>query len=778
MSDVLAYKNADLAVEERVADLIARMTLPEKLKQIGCIWSTELVENDVFVREVAIERLFDGIGHVTRIGATTGLTPLENARFANQIQNVLVEHSRLGIPAIIHEEAVAGFCARGATQYPQAIGLAATFAPDLVQDMAAGIRREMLAVGARHALSPVLDIARDPRWGRLEETYGEDPYLAGRMGVAFVRGLQGRDLREGVVATGKHFLGYGLSEGGMNHAPVHLGPRQLREVFAEPFSAAIREANLLSVMNSYSSVDGIPCGAAGEILQDLLRDELGFEGIVVADYYTLNLLIRHHRVAASKGDAAAMALIAGMDVELPALDCFGEPLREKVEAGEVDVSLVNRAVSRLLNLKFKLGLFENPYVDEELAEGVFDTAENRALARRLAEQSLVLLKNDDDLLPLKRGMKIALVGPTADDQRLMQGDYHYPAHAEIVYRREELNTDITPARSGAFQPGPYYVPMVTPRSALESMFDVTYEKGCEINDLEESGISRAVTAASRADVAVVCVGGKSGLLPDCTSGEFRDAADLKLTGRQETLIRAVAASGTPTVVVVIGGRGFDLSGVVETVGAVILAWLPGEEGGSAIANVLAGEVSPSGRLPVSLPRGVGQLPVYYNHKSGGGRSAPLGNYTDLSTKPLFPFGHGLSYASFTYENLRCPDTVDTHSVINVGVTIINDSDCAADEVVQLYVHDKIADVARPVQQLAGFARLSLQPQERRDIQFQVDISQLAYFNRAMEFVVDPGEVDVMLGASSKDIRCRKTVMVQGERRQLQQRQIVATQVTT
>ena len=770
-----AYLDAHLDVDTRVRDLLGRMTLTEKLRQLGCVWSSDLAADAAFDAETARKHLSEGIGQITRIGANTGLKPPENAAFANAIQRFLVEETRLGIPAIIHEEALAGFCARGATQYPQAIGLAATFQPELVRQMADAIRQEMLGVGARQALAPVLDIARDPRWGRLEETFGEDPYLAGRMGVAYVRGLQRGEPGQGVMATAKHFLGYGLPEGGMNHAPVHLGPRQLREVYAEPFAAVIREANLQGIMNSYSSVDGVPCAGAEEILDELLREELGFQGLVVADYYSVDLLVRHHRVASDKGAAAAMALAAGLDVELPALDCYGEPLEALVEEGAVDEKLVDRALTRVLKAKFQLGLFEAPYVDAAAADAAFDTPDHRLLARQLAEKSVVLLKNDG-LLPLRPGCRVAVVGPTADDPRLLLGDYHYPAHAEIVYRREELATDISPGSDGDFRPGPYFVDMVTPRQGIEAFATVDYVPGCAVRGDERSGFSDALRAVRDADVAVVCVGGRSGLLPDCTSGEFRDAANLSLTGMQTELIREVAATGTPVVLVVIGGRAFALTEEVEHCDALIMAWLPGEEGGSALARILFGEVNPAGRLPVSLPRSVGQVPVYYNHKSGGGRSMALGDYIDLPTRPLYPFGHGLSYSSFAYTELACPDTADVHSAIDLWVTVVNDSDRDGEEVVQLYVHDKVADVARPVQQLAGFKRVALSAGASCRVRFHLDASLLAYYDRKMRYVVDPGEVDLMVGASSRDIRLRATLVLQGEQRPLKQQQVLATQV--
>ena len=786
MSD--PYKDPSQPIAARVDDLLGRMTLDEKLAQLGCVWSTQLVAEDRFSAERAAELIADGTGHVTRIGASTGLRPSESAAFANDIQRFLVERTRLGIPAIIHEESVAGFAARDATQFPQAIGLASTWNPALLEEIGHVIRAQMLAVGARQTLAPVLDIARDPRWGRSEETYGEDPYLASRLGVAYIRGVQGEDLRRGVAATGKHFIGYGLSEGGLNHAPVHLGARELREVYARPFEAAIREAGVASIMNAYNEVDGLPCAGAAAILDDLLRGALGFDGVVVADYYAVILLHTFHHVAADKGAAARMALAAGLDVELPQLDCYGAPLREDVERGSVTMGLIERAVRRLLRLKFALGLFEQPFVDAAAAPAVYQTAEQRALARRVAQESIVLLKNAGDLLPLDRAVeRLAVIGPCADDVRLLQGDYSYPAHLEIIYKHIARHhaadaTDITPASEAvAFHPGPYYVPMVSPlagiRSAVSPETKVVYAKGCEIDGVDTSGIAAAVEAARRADVAVLAVGGKSGLMPDCTSGEFRDATTLALTGVQQQLVEAVVATGTPTVVVLINGRIFALPWIAEYVPAVVEAWLPGEEGGNAIADVLFGAVNPAGRLPVSMPRAVGQVPVYYNHKSGGGRSQMLGDYTDLAPTPLYPFGHGLSYTRFTYANLEItPRSLAPTTALRIGVEVTNSGTRPGDEVVQLYVRDVVASVTRPVKQLVGFARLHLQPGQTLRVRFTLDPSQLAFFDAAMRFVVEPGGFHIMVGASADDIRAETTVTLEGEVRELTTADLRATSV--
>ena len=765
------YRDPSRPPAERADDLLARMTLAEKVAQLGCVWSTSLADEAGFSHARARARLAHGTGHVTRIAAATGLRPAENAAFANAIQRFLVEETRLGIPAIVHEESTAGFCARDADQFPQAIGLAATWNPELVEAMARVIRTQMLAVGARQALAPVLDVARDPRWGRVEETYGEDPYLVSRLGVAYVRGLQGDDLAHGVAATGKHFLGYGLSEGGHNHKPVHLGPRELREVFARPFLAAIVEARLAAVMNAYNDVDGLPCGGSAEILDDLLRGELGFEGVVVADYFTTRLLIASHRVADDPAAAARLALEAGLDVELPSLDCYAE-LARLVEAGELAEAVLDRAVRRLLRLKFALGLFERWQVDAAAAGAVCQTPETRALARTLAGESLVLLKNDGDLLPLDPApCTLAVLGPCADDVRLLQGDYHYPAHLEIVYRRRADDAGAVLPRSDevAFAPGPYYPPTVTPlagiRAAVPATTEVLHARGCGIADADPSGIAEAEAIARRADVAVVVVGGRSGLIDGCTSGEFRDAADLGLPGLQPRLVEAVVATGTPTVVVLVSGRVHALPWIAAHVPAVLQAWVPGEEGGHAIADVLVGRVAPSGRLPVTMPRHVGQVPLHHDRhwptQAGAGEFAPV-DYVDLSASPLFPFGHGLTYTRFRYDGLQvAPAVIAPDGRVEVACRVANTGRRAATEVVQLYLQDPVASVVRPIGQLAGFARVPLAPGESRRVVFVVDATQVAFYDRRMRLVVEPGEVLVRVGASSADVRLAGSFRIEG-----------------
>jgi beta-glucosidase len=763
--------------DARVADLLARMTLEEKVAQLGGTWVTAVVRDDRFDATLARERLRHGTGHVTRIGASTGLRPAESAALANAIQRFLVEETRLGIPAIVHEESVGGFCARDATVFPQAIGLASTWDPSLLEQVAGVVREEMRAVGARQTLAPVLDVARDPRWGRVEETYGEDPVLAGTLGAAYVRGLQTGDLRRGVACTGKHFLAYGLSEGGMNHAPVHVGPRELREVFAEPFAAAIRDADLAAIMNSYASVDGLPCAGSAEILRGLLRDECGFAGVTVADYFAVALLATHHRTAPDAAGAAVQALAAGLDVELPALECYPH-LVDAVRAGRVAESLVDEAARRALVLKVRLGLFEQPYVDAARAPAVFDAPASRDLARRAATASLCLLTNDG-LLPLDPlPPRIAVLGPAADDPRLLQGDYHYPAHLEILYERG--GDALLPAAGGAFSPGPYFTAHVTPlaglRAAAGDRATITHARGCHVSDAGDAAIDEAARRAREADVALVFVGGRSGLTPPCTVGEARDATDLGLTGAQPALVDAVLATGTPTVVVLVGGRVFAVPEIAARANALLEAWLPGEEAGTAIADVLLGRADPGGRLPISMPRCAGQVPVHYRHRAGGGRAAFYGTYTDAETTPLFPFGHGLSYATFAWDDVRV-ESGTTRDPLVVRARVTNTGARPGTDVAQLYVRDLVAPVARPVRELVGFARVTLAPGASSRVTFVVHPSRLAFHDAAMRLVVEPGDFEIALAGSAGRDHERRRVSLGGGVAEHRRDAIVATRVT-
>ena len=772
MAAIDLYQDARASVAERVADLLGRMTLEEKVAQLGSAWIVGMIRDDRFDEAAAASILGNGMGQVTRIGSSTGLWPDESAQLLNAVQDFVVRTTRLKVPVLLHEEAVAGFLHRGATVFPQALGLATTWDPDVVGRVADVIRAQMLGTGARLALAPVLDVARDPRWGRVEETYGESPELCARLGVAYVRGLQGADLREGVACAAKHFLGYAMSTGGRNQAPVHLGPRELRDVYAAPFAAAISEAGLSGCMNSYSSIDGLPCAGSASTLTGLLREELGFDGVVVADYFAVQQLCDDHRVAADKAEAAAAALSAGLDVELPALDCYRE-VAELVRTSRLAASVVDRAVERVLAQKLRLGLFERPYV-EPPARISYDTKADRALAREVAARGICLLKNDG-ILPLDPAAltRVAVIGPHADDRRLLQGDYHYPAHLEIIYARSDAEAvglgagpAGLPGQRGSFQPGPYFTEHVTPFEGLRAALpdtEVVHVRGCHVSDAEDNDVSSAVEAARTAEVVVVCVGGSSGLLPRNTVGEMRDAATLELTGAQSRLIAAVSDTGVPTVVIVMSGRVHTLAEVAARANALLWTAPPGEEGGNGLADVLTGSVNPSGRLPVTLPRTVGQIPLHHDMRSRGDRSEIWGDYVDAPAAPLFSFGHGLSYTTFDYGDLSIDAGATTDTVL-VNVTVTNTGRHDGEEVVQLYVRDEVASVARPIRELIGFTRVALSRGTRARVTFAVHPSRLAFHDVGVECVTEPGSFTFFVGGSSERTPLQATVDLTGETR--------------
>jgi len=754
------------------------MTQEEKLAQVGSVWAPDLLEGERFSAEKAEAHLCNGIGYVSRLGTASTLRPAELASTANEIQRYILEKTRLGIPALLHEESCAGLTAREATQFPQAIGLASTWEPALVQSMADVIRQEMVAVGARQTLAPVLDIARDPRWGRCEESFGEDPYLTGRLGVAYVNGIQGPSLAEGVAATGKHFLGYGASEGGMNWAPCQLPRRELLERILPPFEAAVREARIATVMNGYHEIDGIPCGASKQLLDDLLRGELGFDGPVVSDYLTVLCLMAFHRITNERSEAAARALEAGLDVELPRLDFFRD-LPAAIEAGRIDGALLDRAVGRVLRLKIDLGLFESPLVDDGKAPEVFGRQESRELARTIGAKSCVLLKNDG-LLPLSRGiLRIAVLGPNAASVRHLQGGYHYPTHSEPQFGPiydGDPPADAPEAFSGEFMAGAFdpnldlrtcLPPTVTIldgiREAVGVGTQIVHVAGCDIQDPDTAGLDEAVEAARDADVAVVVVGCRSGLLKGYSSGEANDSAGLKLPGAQSDLVRRVAATGTPTAVVLISGRVLALSDIVDGPAAILQAWVPGQEGGHAVADVLFGVANPAGRLPVTMPRAPGQLPLYYNHKPSGAFSQFHGDYSDLPASPLFCFGHGLSYTRFEYSDLEVSSSeVTAQDLLEISCSVTNVGERSGDEVVQLYVRQPVASLTRPVQELKGFVRVDLEPRQTRRVRFVLDIRHFAFYDTEMRFVVEPGTVEIMVGASCQDLRLLGETKIVGE----------------
>jgi len=755
--------NDNRAIDEQMHALLGQMNLDEKIAQLAGMWITEILDDEFqFVESLANEKLIHGLGHVSRIGANTYLPPQANAKIANQVQKYLKEHTRLGIPAIIHEESCAGFMARNATTFPQSIGLAATFEPELIEKMAGIIKDQIRAVGSHQTLAPDLDVVRDPRWGRVEETYGEDPFLTTNVGLAYVKGLQTKDVRKGVIATGKHFAGHGVPEGGLNWAPVHINQRELREIYLMPFKAVIELGNIGSIMNAYHEWDGVPIGASREMMIDILRDELGFDGVVVSDYYTLKTLFDYHHVARDKAQAAQMGLHAGIDVELPFADCYGDPLRQSLESGEISMELVDASVARVLKMKYELGLFDNPYIDEGTVLSVFDQPEHTALSRKLAQKSMTLLKNSDQLLPLSKSLNsIAVIGPNADSVRHLQGDYHYPAHMAHIF--EQFVSEDAPIPQNQkkvaanFSWDEHIPPTVTILGAIKQAVaedtTVTYAKGCDVLSDVTSGFEAAVAIARQADVAVVVLGDQSGLGRGSTIGESNDKAELSLPGVQQALLEAIHATGTPVVLVCVAGRPYAITWADEHIPAILYAWLPAQEGGIAVADVLFGDVNPAGKTPMTFPRSVGQVPIFYNHKPSGGRSNWHTDYVDLSVKPLYAFGHGLSYTRFEYTNLEVSQSqVTATDVVDVSVTLCNTGSCAGEEVVQLYIGDPVATATRPVKMLRGFKRIYLDRGQQKTIVFHLDVRHFAFYNPQMEYCVEQGQVNIMVGSASDDIR--------------------------
>jgi beta-glucosidase len=753
------YRDPSLPVEERVADLLARMSLDEKLAQLGSIWSFELFRSETEIDPERLRsRLADGIGQISRVAGATNLGPTAAAEAGNAIQRFLVEETRLGIPALLHEETLHGLLARDAPIYQQSIGAAAAFDPELVEAIATAIRHRMRAIGATVALAPVLDICRDPRWGRVEETYGEDPYVAAVLGSAYVRGLQGPDLATGVAATAKHFVGHGLAEGGFNQAPAHAGPRELREEQMLPFEAAVRGAGIAGVMPAYCDVDGVPCHVSHELLTTILRDEWGFDGVVASDYTAVQMLVSEHRLTPDLGTAAAMALRAGMDSELPTTAAFGDALRQAIGDGRVDLGLIDLAVERLLRLKFRLGLFERPYVEPPTAAALAALdADERALARALARRSLVLVENNG-ILPLtaEGSGRIAVVGPIADSARELLGDYAHLLHIETLRELRHRANPFGFPSNDVINPIDELSGIATILDALRERFGaerVAYARGTGLRDGDDAGIAEAVAAARDAEVAIVVVGERSGLTDDATAGESRDRRDLGLLGRQQELLEAVVATSTPTVLVVVSGRPAAIEWAAEHCAAVLLAWVPGDSGPAAIAEVLAGDVDPGGRLPVTVPRDVGQVPLTYRHHPTGGRSNWKVDYVDGPSSPLWPFGHGRSYATFSIDHLRVDKSIleTSGDVVTIRVDVTNTASRAGDEVVQLYVRDEEASVARPVKELRGFGRLHLEAGECRTVAFRLSTEQLAYIDADFRRVVEPGTIRILVGRSSTDL---------------------------
>ncbi len=762
LAAVDVWRDTALSPRERAADLIGRMTLDEKLAQLVGVWvGADASGGGVAPHQADLAggpldwqaTIRDGLGQLTRPYGSAPVDPAAGARSLEASQTQIVAASRFGIPAIVHEECLAGFAAWQATAYPVPLSWGASFDPELVREMAGRIGRSMRAAGVHQGLAPVLDVTRDYRWGRTEETISEDPYLVGAVGAAYVAGLEST----GIIATLKHFAGYSASRAARNLAPVSMGSREFADVILPPFEAALRHGGARSVMHSYADVDGVPAAADRRLLTDLLRDDWGFEGTVVADYFGVRFLEKLHRVAGDGAEAAGLALEAGVDVELPTIDAFGAPLREAVQDGRVPESLVDRALRRVLEQKISIGLLDDPTAIRADANPVLDDDGSRDLARRLARESLVLLENRD-ALPLVPGTRLAVVGPLADEASAMLGCYSFPAHVGSKHPEVPIGLEIP--------------------TVLESLraagHEAVHAAGSTVDTDDRSGFAAAVEAARAADVAIAVVGDRAGLFGRGTSGEGCDAADLRLPGVQRELIEALLETGTPVVIVLLTGRPYALGGLAERAAAVLQGFFPGQEGGPAIAEILTGAVSPSGRLPVGIPRDAGSQPGTY-------LSAPLGQRSGVSNidpTPLYPFGHGLGYSRVEWSEAEVVGgdaewPVD--AAIEVAVTLRNTGDRPAADVVQLYAHDPVAQVTRPVQRLIGFQRVELEPGASARIVLRVHADLLAFTGLTGRRVVEPGAVQLRVARSSAEVVTALDLVSTGPLREVgHDRELLAT----
>ncbi|MFJ3980679.1 beta-xylosidase/alpha-l-arabinosidase [Streptomyces fungicidicus] len=760
------WNDPDRPVAARVDALIGAMTLPEKIAQLYGVWvgasasGGEVAPHQHDMEEPAdLDALLPaGLGQLTRPFGTAPVDPALGALSLLRTQTRIASAGRFGIPAVAHEECLAGFAAWGATAYPVPLSWGATFDPDVVRRMAAAIGRDMRSVGVHQGLAPVLDVVRDARWGRVEETIGEDPYLVGTIGTAYVQGLESA----GIVATLKHFVGYSASRAGRNLAPASMGPRERADVLLPPFEMAVREGGARSVMHSYTDTDGLPSAADESLLTGLLRDTWGFGGTVVADYFGIAFLKTLHGVAGDWADAAGTALTAGVDIELPTVKTFGAPLAEAVADGRVPEAVIDRALRRVLGQKAMLGLLDPDWSpvpsaldgadldDPEALRGTIDLdrPENRELAREIAEKAVVLLANDGTL-PLAAPRRIALVGPNAAEPTAVLGCYSFPQHVGVQHPEVPVGIDLP-----------------TLRDTLAAEFpdaEITAVRGTGVDDGDLSGIGEAVDAARDADLVVAVLGDRAGLFGRGTSGEGCDAESLALPGAQQHLLDALLDSGRPVVTVLLAGRPYALGRAAAESAAIVQSFFPGVGGTRAIAGVLSGRINPSGRLPVSVPRGPGSQPTTYL----GARLARASEVSNVDPTPAFGFGHGLTYTSFDWSDL----TLEAHEAptdgeFTLALTVRNTGERSGAEVVQLYLHDPVASVVQPVQRLVGYTRVPLEPGESRRLRVTVPADVASFTGRDGRRVVEPGDLELRFATSSTDATMTATVALTGPVRQV------------
>lgn len=753
------YKNPANSTDDRIKDLLSRMNIEEKILQLTSIWLTFDPEKGDMAPSIMGDDLDEnagkvdidyflkaGLGQITRPFGSRPVDPVTGAERVNRIQKRLKEESRLGIPVICHEECLSGFMAQGATSFPSPVNYGSTWEPELIRQVGNVIRRQMRSVGTHQGLAPVADVARDARWGRVEETIGEDPYLVGLMVTSYVRGLQGDDIKEGIIATLKHFAGYSFSEGGRNFAPVHVGRRELMDVFLVPFEMAVKEGKVLSLMNGYHEFDGEAPGASHWLLTEILREKWGFEGFTVSDYGSITFLQNMHRIVATQKEAAAAALKAGLDIELPNPTMYPQGLKDALDHGLITEDDINRSVQRILRLKFRLGLFENPYVDTGAIR--LDLPQESALAAKIAEKSITLLSNKDTL-PISSDIeKIALIGPNAHNMMALFGNYSFENHVVSTHYNDMADEIVS---------APTILDKLKEKLGDEK---ILYARGCNVMDRDMSGISEAVEAAEKADLAIVVAGDKAGHFRAGTVGEGTDTPDLSLPGSQEELVRAVIETGKPTVLVLLNGRPFAIPEIAEKASAVIEAWFPGQEGAGIIVDALFGEINPGGKTTLTFSRSAGVQPCFYNHKFLAAGVPNLPEYT-----PVFPFGHGLSYTEFSYSELELSSAeIPVDGEIQISCAIKNIGVRHGEEVVQLYINDPVATITRPVKELKGFKRISLNPGESKKVTFSMSSDMLAFTGKDYKKIIEPGEIEVMIGASSEDIRLESSFILTGEAR--------------
>ncbi|MDT4763232.1 glycoside hydrolase family 3 N-terminal domain-containing protein [Sphaerochaeta sp. PS] len=768
-------------MQEQALKLVRKMTLEEKAAQLCSAW-LEIEEDGSFtVKETAFtdERpkldrqtvLGLGLGQITRPFGTRAMDPRSVAKGVNQIQSYLVNNTRLGIPAMLHEECLTGAMVAGATIFPSSLNSASTWDPKLMERVAHAIGKELTSLGVHQGLAPVLDVARDARWGRTEETFGEDPYLVGCMGIAYVKGLQGRCRMP--IATLKHFIGHSFSEGGRNHAPVHMGPREMHNIFALPFEMVVKAANPGSAMPAYHDIDGQPCSSSRPLITDLLRKQWGFDGLVVADYEAPAQLFNDHKVAPDLAHAAAMALYAGIDIELPSGTAYKKGLMQAVQKGLLSMADLNEAVLRVLEEKFRQGLFDNPYIDT--GSIILNSQQSHDLALESATKSLVLLKNDK-ILPLSPSGTVAVIGPLADHPHAMYNGYSAPIHLQgakgdastIPAKAKTIRVAIEEASSTVkvlYEPGC----MLYESKVEQAVFfpgDVPQSDGASSHRLSEntSRIANAVAVAQKADAVVLVVGDLVGLFQQGTVGEGSDVSSLTLPGVQQQLVDAILDTGKPVILVLVSGRPYDIYSASKKASAIVAAWLPGEGGGEAIADILFGKANPSGKTPLSFPHCAGALPYAYNHTP---KAKGLPRQKEFGA--LYPFGHGLSYTQFSYADCSLDkETLTTRGSVKVSVTVTNIGSVAGDEIVQLYVHDKVASIVRPVKELKGFARVSLQGKAATRVTFLLSAEMLSFVADGQHRIVEPGVFEIMVGKSSEDIVWTGEITVTGKTRILGQ----------